>query len=246
MQQSKMNKEHILNEIKRTAEENGGHPLGIGQFLNVTGIKKNDWYGKYWTKWSDAQREAGYEPNTLQVPYEENFLIEHLVLYTRELGSFPTKPELKIKGFNDSSFPNYTTFGNRLGTKKQMACKVVEYCNSNPGFEDVKEIAKEVCGSSKAEEELDFSEESIEFGFVYLMKSGKYYKIGRSNNSSRRNYELNIQMPEEVILIHEITTDDPVGIEAYWHKRFDDKRKKGEWFQLDVSDISAFKRRKFM
>jgi hypothetical protein len=28
------------------------------------------------------------------------------------------------------------------------------------------------------------------FGFVYLMKSGKHYKIGRSNAVGRREYEL--------------------------------------------------------
>ena len=33
-------------------------------------------------------------------------------------------------------------------------------------------------------------------GFVSLMKSGKYHKIGRSNSAGRREYELGIQLPE--------------------------------------------------
>ena len=62
----------------------------------------------------------------------------------------------------------------------------------------------------------------------------------------RREYELAIQLPEKTKTIHEIRTDDPVGIEAYWHNRFESKRKNGEWFELAPLDIKAFRRRKFM
>lgn len=83
-------------------------------------------------------------------------------------------------------------------------------------------------------------------GCVYLLKSGRHYKIGRSNAVGRRERELQIQLPEKAEVVHEIKTDDPVGIENYWHNRFADRRKNGEWFELTAKDIAVFKRRKFM
>ena len=60
-----MNKEQILNEIRRTAEANGGVALSWRRFAEATAIRYYDWYGKFWTRWDDALREAGFP---VQVP----------------------------------------------------------------------------------------------------------------------------------------------------------------------------------
>ena len=239
-----MTKQHILDEIKRTANANAGIPLGFRRFFDETGIKVSDWSGKYWVRWSEAVIEAGYTPNQKTQAFDDELLIVKLISLSRELGHFPVNNELRMKSRNDSEFPDSTTF-RRLGSKSQLVSKVVEYCRAHEGFEDVLAM----CGTNIESDSANFSDEKDdigEVGFVYLLKSGGFYKIGKSNAFGRRERELQIQLPEKANMVHQIKTDDPAGIENYWHRRFESRRKNGEWFDLSASEVKAFKRRKFM
>jgi hypothetical protein len=236
-----VDKQHILDDIRRTAKANGGGALGTHKFLKETGVKKSDWYGKYWVRWGDALREAGFAPNRMAEAHADEFLIGRLISLTRELGRFPTDGDLRMKARSDPGFPGRLT---RLGPKIQRVLRVAEYCRTHEGFQDVLELCPDVIDRKQQSREKEAGAEEI--GFVYLIKSGRYYKIGRSNSSGRREYELAIQLPEKTNKVHEIRTDDPVGIEAYWHNRFESKRKNGEWFDLTPLDIKTFRRRKFM
>ena len=77
------------------------------------------------------------------------------------------------------------------------------------------------------------------------MRSGKCYKLGRTNAAGRRLRELAIQLRGKPDTVHVIETDDPEGIEQYWHSRFETKRQGGEWFALTQDDVGAFKKRRF-
>lgn len=240
-----MNKQHILGEIQRTAAANGGVPLGRSRFSQETGIKESDWIGKIWPRWGDAVREAGFAPNQLQTAYNEDVLIEKFVGLARELGSFPVATEVKMKARSDDAFPWHNTFV-RFGPKQQFATRILNYCKDRAGYDDIVALCTPIATAAADESEKDEIEPKSVIGYVYLMKSGRHYKIGRSNAAGRREYELAIQMPEKLITVHTIRTDDPAGIEDYWHRRFADKRKNGEWFDLAAADVQAFKRRKLM
>lgn len=236
-------KGHILSEIQRTAKTNGGVALGWRRFEDETGIRYYDWYGQHWTRWGDAVREAGFQPNRMSEAYDEEFLIEQLVLLTRRLGCVPTQGDLLIATKNDPEFPSEKVF-RRLGSKGQRAVRILAFCERNPGHDDVVALWRHVPTAELAIVVAEAEDATSAVGYVYMLKHGtrREYKIGMTNNPLRREGELGIQLPEKCHPIHYIQTDDPEGIEAYWHRRFAAKRKEGEWFTLTPQDVRAFKR----
>ena len=240
-----MNKQHILAEIARTAAANGGTALGRERFFHETGIKEGDWAGKYWARWSDAIAEAGCAPNRLQQPIDEEKLLQALAGTVRDLGHWPVVTELKLRSKQVAEFPSHNTF-RRLGSRDEQMAKVIAYCEAGPDWKDVLEILASSRAESVPTEEADAITREPEIGYVYLLKANRFFKIGRSSSFERRSRQLAIQLPERAETVHVIRTDDPVGIELYWHRRFEAKRKNGEWFELSAEDVKAFRRRKFM
>jgi hypothetical protein len=114
-----MDKAHILHEIKRTAAANGGVPLGQQRFLSATGIKRSDWFGVYWARWSEALQEAGFRPNQLVEAYDTVELLDKFVELALELGRLPTDADVRLKARSNPQFPCHCTF-QRLGSKAEM------------------------------------------------------------------------------------------------------------------------------
>jgi hypothetical protein len=206
-----MSRERILAEIRRLADSQGGKPPGQERFSRATGIAKADWYGKYWVRWSDAVRAAGFEPNRLSSATPDDLLLQKLAEVVKALGHFPVSAELRMRARSDPTFPDETTFSNRLGNKAKRASRLQAWCRER-GMDDIADL----CSQHAVGREDAPSRALLETGSVYLLKSGRYYKIGRSNSVGRRERELAIQLPEKARVVHVIETDDPAGIEAYW------------------------------
>lgn len=236
-----MEKDRIIREIRRVADANGGAPPGIKRFELETGIAVKEWYPYIWLKWSEALQEAGFEPNRMNSAYSREFLIEKLVVLTRELGQVPTNGHLARASRSDSTIPSKNAF-QRLGLKAERVASVIAYCEATPGNDDVAALWQNIANGSTAV--ANGKAPASPTGYVYLLKHGsrREYKIGRTNNPMRREGEMGIQLPETLQPIHYIMTDDPAGVERYWHLRFAGKRKVGEWFALTSDDVRAFKR----
>jgi hypothetical protein len=243
-------KQHILDEIKRTAAENGGVALGAKRFYSVTGIRAHEW-NRYWARWGDAVGEAGVEQSTWIEAYGEETLIRALADETAKLGHFPTVRELAVRRNVDPTFPSAGAF-RRFAGQRALLAKTAAYCAQHPELANVAAILEPLLDSDSDSDNGDQpapapSGEAVLVGFVYLMRSGRYYKIGRTNADGRRQRELEIQLPDKLRRVHVIKTDDPVGIERYWHQRFADRRVRpdAEWFDLTAEDVAVFRRRAF-
>lgn len=239
-------KAEIIEAIRAIAARNDGRPPGRRLFSIESGIKESEWMGRHWARWSDAVREAGFQPNEKQARRADADLLLNLAGLVRHLGHFPVAAEIRMQAQRSPEFPSHNTFA-RFGSLPDLCAALLHHCDSQPELSDVAAICRaaiEAGAASPAQTAEDRQEGPT--GYVYLVKFGRFYKLGRTNDMGRRTYEIGLQLPEKPTLVHSIETDDPAGIEAYWHRRFADRRRNGEWFDLSSSDVRTFKRRTFM
>lgn len=233
----KLSRVSIIAAYNDLVKDKGGKAIGAGPFSRETGISEYYWRGGYWRTWSAFQADAGHTPNIPTQKIPDQTLLHCFAELALERQSIPTQADLRLKRREDSSFPNRQAFS-RWGDQNALLAKVAEYCEAKEQFAPVLKLLKHGASSSRDHRLKSFFIK----GFVYLLRSGKHYKIGRTNAAGRRLRELAIQLPQKPDTVHVIETDDPVGVEAYWHKRFSEKRGEGEWFDLSPEDIRAFKR----
>lgn len=215
--------------------------MGRDKFAAETGIKQSEWLGKHWARWGDAVRDAGFAPNGMQTARTDDDVLGKLAEFVRSVGHFPVANEIRMKAREDASFPWHNTFA-KFGTKAELIARLEQFCSAR-GEDDVAAICANI-PKPQVQEQPTPSSDFGALGYVYLVRHGtrNEYKIGRTNNALRREGELRTELPEALEPVHVIKTDDPAGIERYWHRRFADKRKNGEWFELNAGDVRAFKR----
>ncbi len=233
-------RDFILSEIARVAAERKGVAPGQEAFAKASGITPAKWRGIYWLRWSEALSEAGFEANAFNIRSDSTIILKKLANLSRSLGRLPIRSEIKMQRRLDPDFPNLSTVGNHFPTNASLI-GALRTLASNEDFADL--IA--LLPSTNDTNTPQLSDTKTADGVVYLLKMGPHYKIGNTNNIERRIRQITVAMPEPTTLIHSIRTDDPSGIEAYWHRRFASRRVNGEWFRLGGNDLRAFRRRTF-
>lgn len=73
--------------------------------------------------------------------------------------------------------------------------------------------------------------------FVYILRAGDYFKIGKTTDFSKRIGQLKIQLPFKTQLFKVINTNDCTKLENYFHKAYSSVRVNGEWFKLSEHDV---------
>jgi hypothetical protein len=171
--ESTMSKQKILDEIRRTAAANDGVPLGLDRFAAETGITEAAWRGRYWRRWNDAVREAGFTPNTRPEKTDQDVLLAHLGAFVRELGRYPTVAEMRMRKRQDDGFPNHKVF-ERSGSRPQLIARLLSYCERTPGSSDVAAISQSMAATMpEAVESGEPTREQDGWVYLALMRMGR-------------------------------------------------------------------------
>lgn len=238
-------KDEILNRIRLEAAKNGEIPLGQKKFATVTGIPPHAWRMKYWARWNEAVAEAGFAPNSWATRvHGDEVLVLKLADLALELGHYPTEGERGMKHRSDAAFPWPKTFRERLGDKQQQVRLLMEFATSNPSHRAVFEMCTPL-ETATVEDGVPRSVNASVPHRVYLAYSHslKLFKIGETDDVNRRLREIRSDVPGPIDEVHVLETDDPAGIEQYWHRRFRERKRINEWFDLTPGDVEAFKSR---
>lgn len=74
-------------------------------------------------------------------------------------------------------------------------------------------------------------------GFVYIISEGtEFFKIGWASNVKQRLKDLQIANPRRLQIVKQIQSTNKKD-EKIIHYKYHDKKVRGEWFELDSSDI---------
>ena len=138
---------------------------------------------------------------------------------------------------NDIRFTPHRDFDTAYGDEKPTVKGVVLDCNLNEINSDIRIY---ITNLKEVDDEKTPQKLRSNFTKVYVMidKNTGFYKIGRSINPVERERTLQSEKPTiEMLFNHDARVKD----EKELHNMFNDKRVRGEWFDLNGSDLNKIR-----
>ena len=169
----------IVAEIRRLADANGGKPPGAYLFERRTGLPRSSWRGKYWSRWSDAVREAGFAANEVKPRMDDHAMLAKLAGLARRLGRIPTCTDLDLQRRNGGDVPHYISFAKHFGSKRELLTRLRHWAAANPD-------AADIIAMIPAAQQWTRLPRNRSGGGVYLLHSRKRFKIGCSRSLEQR------------------------------------------------------------
>jgi hypothetical protein len=241
-------REEVLSEIRKYVAANDREVPGERTFEAATGIKASAWKGRFWARWTDAVRDAGYDPNALNQRIPDEALLKQLADFITPLDHFPVKDEINLQARTVEGFPVWDTIKRRYGGMPQAASALLAFArgNGNEHLAKLCEVRIEREGLKPVRTPNRRQSRTSQFGYVYLKYSPsvRLYKIGKANDPNKRGVGISLLLPHDLVPKHEIKTDCPFVLEKYWELRFKAKKKQGEWYDLKSADVETFKTRR--
>jgi len=74
---------------------------------------------------------------------------------------------------------------------------------------------------------------------IYIIKCQKYYKIGKSYDAYQRMKNIELSSPFKLEMVYHAEVNDAHKLEKKIHRKFRNKRVKGEWFELNKDEVKA-------
>lgn len=97
---------------------------------------------------------------------------------------------------------------------------------------ELKKAIKEISSRFKEQDRIRFQQ------YIYLIRCGKYFKIGISGNPLKRAESIQTSTPYKTELLYAERFENATEIEKELHQLLKDKRVRGEWFELQKGDFS--------
>lgn len=176
----------ILSEIRRIAASREGQPPGQILFARETGIGEHQWRGKLWARWGDALVEAGFQPNDWTRRLDSDAVLAGVIDACRHFGRLPTSHETELFRKSAPSTAGAQAIRRHFGSRSNLVAALAQRAQDDPKLSDIAAMLPKVDEPPSPRPKLERDRE----GFVYLIRSGDFYKVGRSDDIERRIKEI--------------------------------------------------------